>query len=225
MNTEKTKYKNNQTEIEALPVKKVVAIACQGIRIRIGRALIVVSGIVLAIAFLAYILISDSLTRHLLTSGSDQLISSLKASGVIDENNLENQRVQTYWMVGLALMISFVGIVNAMLMSVTERFREIGTMKCLGALDSFVMKLFLVESLIKGVLGTAVGMLIGLLLAYIEGFISYGNEVWSFIPLSEFLIICVSCFIGGVVLTVLGSLYPAHQAAKMTPVVALRAEL
>ena len=221
----KTEYKQNQAEIEPLPIKKVIAIANQGIRIRIGRAMIVVSGIILAISFLSYILLSDSLSRHLLTSGSEQLISEMKASGQIDMENLDDQRVQTYWMVGLALMISFVGIVNAMLMSVTERFREIGTMKCLGALDSFVMKLFLVESLMKGVIGTSVGMLIGIILAYCEGAITYGNEVWTFIPFVEFIIICVSCFVGGVLLTVLGSLYPAHQAAKMTPVVALRAEL
>ena len=48
------------------------------------------------------------------------------------------------------MLVAFVGVLNAMLMSVTERFREIGTMKCLGALNSFIVKLFLIESLFQG---------------------------------------------------------------------------
>ena len=51
-----------------------------------------------------------------------------------------------------------------MLMSVTERFREIGTMKCLGALDGFIVKLFLIESLFQGMAGTVMGVLLGLVL-------------------------------------------------------------
>ena len=48
-----------------------------------------------------------------------------------------------------------------MLMSVTERFREIGTMKCLGALDTFIVKLFLLESTFQGLAGTSAGIVIG----------------------------------------------------------------
>jgi putative ABC transport system permease protein len=46
------------------------------------------------------------------------------------------------WIIILSLLVCVVGIVNAQLMAVTERFREIGTMKCLGALDRFVLRLF-----------------------------------------------------------------------------------
>ena len=212
-------------EITPLPMKKIFSIAMRGIKIRIGRAMLVVSGIVLSIAFLTYILCSDGFMRHILSSASADMIQSLRDAGKLGAGSIQNQRIQTYWMVGLALMISFVGIVNAMLMSVTERFREIGTMKCLGALDQFVLKLFLVESMMKGTFGTIIGMLIGLLLAYGEGLMTYGAQVWSLIPLGELAFICVICFFGGITLTVLGALYPAYQAAKMTPVVALRSEL
>ena len=216
---------DNQAEIEALPLKKIFSIAWKGIKIRLLRALLVVSGIFLAIAFLTYILCSDGLLRNVLTSGSDHLVTALKANGTINMDNLENQRIQTFWMVGLALLISFVGIINAMLMSVTERFREIGTMKCLGALDSFVMKLFLIESVLKGIVGTVCGIIVGLILSYGEGLLIYGGEVWHIMPGTEFVLICIGCFFAGVILTVLGALYPAYQAARMTPVVALRAEL
>ena len=50
-----------------------------------------------------------------------------------------------------------VGIINAMLMSVTERIREIGTMKCLGALDAFILKIYFIEAALQGLIGTAMG--------------------------------------------------------------------
>jgi len=214
-----------KSEIDPLPVRKVVKIAWRAIRIRIWRSLLVVSGIILAIAFLTYILCSDGLARHVLDRGSQQLVQQLTKDGLLDVENAANQRVQTYWMVGLALLISFVGIVNAMLMSVTERFREIGTMKCLGALDGFVLKLFLFESVFEGAVGTTLGLLIGLLLGYLEGLSLYGGEAWRLLPAGEFGTMLAGCFAAGLVLTVLGALYPAHQAARMTPVMALRSEV
>ncbi|MEI6808445.1 MAG: FtsX-like permease family protein [bacterium] len=214
-----------QSEIESLPLRKVVQIAWRAIRVRIWRSLLVVSGIILAISFLTYILCSDSLLRHVADRGSSQLVEQLTKAGALNQDNEANQRVQTYWMVGLALLISFVGIVNAMLMSVTERFREIGTMKCLGALDTFVLRLFLLESAFEGTLGTAVGLCIGLFLSYAEGLSLYGNDVWKLMPLSELGVIVVGCYIAGVILTVVGALYPAYEAAKMTPVMALRSEV
>ncbi len=212
-------------EVAPLPLQKVVAIALRGIRIRVWRALLVVSCIMLAIAFLTYILSSDAFSRNVQERGSQVLVETLVQKGHIQLDSTVNQRVQTYWVVGLALMISFVGIVNAMLMSVTERFREIGTMKCLGALDGFVLKLFLIESLFEGVVGTTAGLLLGLLFGYGEGIALYGMEVWQLAPGAEMGITLVVCFATGLLLTVLGALYPAFQAARMEPVMALRSEV
>ena len=224
MNRQKT-TQGNQQEIKALPMRKILQIAWRTIKVRIWRSLLVVSGIVLAIAFLTYILCSDAFLRHVIARGSSELVQHLAQSGFIDMDSMADQRVQTFWMVGLALLISFVGIINAMLMSVTERFHEIGTMKCLGALDSFVLRLFLLESFFEGVLGSAAGLLLGASLSYVEGASIYGREVWGLVPLSSLLIALIGSFLAGLLLTVLGALYPAYQAARMTPVMALRSEL
>jgi ABC-type antimicrobial peptide transport system permease subunit len=212
-------------EIRALPVKKIVQIAWRGIRIRLLRSLLVTSGIILAIAFLSYILCSDSLSRHVHDRGSQELQEQLMKTGKLTRADDADARIQTRWMVGLALLISFVGIVNAMLMSVTERFREIGTMKCLGALDQFIVKLFMLESTFQGIGGTALGVVIGAALAYTEGMTVYGSEVWGLTPALEATKILTGCFIAGLLLTIAGALYPASQAAKMQPVDALRTEV
>ncbi|HCE42677.1 MAG TPA: hypothetical protein DET40_03940 [Lentisphaeria bacterium] len=215
------KTENEIMEIESLPLGKIISITCKGIKIRIWRSLIVVSGIVLAIAFLSYILCSDGFAQNVAKS----------AGGIVEQSSpdkiqeLKDQRVQTYWMVGLAVLISFVGIVNAMLMSVTERFREIGTMKCLGAIDSFVLKMFLIESVIEGVIGALAGVLAGILIAYLEGVFTYGSSVWTLLPATWILGVVGFSFVTGVVITVIAALYPAREASKMMPVVALRAEL
>jgi len=212
------------SEIEVLPFRKIISIALKGIRIRIWRSLIVVSGIILAIAFLSYILCSDGFLQNAFRIGTRELLKSLDKIGV-DPDDMDNQRVQTYWMVGLALLISFVGIVNAMLMSVTERFREIGTMKCLGALDGFVLRMFLIESVVLGSVGAMLGMFLGVGLAYFEGAFIYGGAVWGLLPLGWLLLVAFGSFVAGIVITVLGAVYPAWEAARMLPVVALRAEL
>jgi len=211
-------------EIETLPFRKIINIALKGIRIRIWRSLIVVSGIILAIAFLSYILCSDGFLQNAARHGTRELLRRLSKAGIIFDD-MENQRVQTYWMVGLALLISFVGIVNAMLMSVTERFREIGTMKCLGALDGFVLKMFLIESVVLGSVGSLLGVCLGVFLAYFEGVFLFGGDVWGLLPVGWLFLIAVGSFMAGIVITVLGAVYPAREAAKMLPVVALRAEL
>lgn len=212
-------------EVEELPLAKITQIALKGIRIRIWRSLLVVSCIVLAMAFLSYILGADAFQRHLAERGSPGLVERLVRSGALAPDSAANQRIQTYWMVAIAVLISFVGIVNAMLMSVTERFREIGTMKCLGALDSFVLKLFLIESAVVGSIGTLIGILMGVLLAYAEGLSLYGAETWRIVHGGELLGIVAGCTAAGIAITVLGAVYPAYRAAQMNPVVALRAEV
>lgn len=131
------------------------------------------------------------------------------------------------WLVALSLCVAVVGIVNAMLMSVTERFREIGTMKCLGALDSFIVRLFLLESTFLGAIGTAVGIVIGLLLTAVSSLLGYWTLralIFPGMPWGDVLQAAVFSFAAGVVLSVVGTVYPAIVAARMEPVVAMRQE-
>jgi ABC-type lipoprotein release transport system permease subunit len=110
-------------------------------------------------------------------------------------------------------------------MSVTERFSEIGTMKCLGALDAFIIKLFLLESAFQGMVGTAIGILIGVILAFGEGFLTYGLVLSASLSYLQIIKLIGWALVTGTLLTVAGALYPAWRAAKMQPVDAMRWEV
>jgi putative ABC transport system permease protein len=154
-----------------------------------------------------------------------RLQEMMKNAGVPSTpKEIESNRIQTRWLLGLALLVAFVGILNAMLMSVTERFREIGTMKCLGALDSFIIKLFLIESLFQGGVGTTIGVVLGMLLAMASVSTSYGSYAWANVPWMALLYSLLTCLAVGVGLTVAGAVYPAWQAARMQPIEAMRVE-
>jgi predicted outer membrane lipoprotein len=149
----------------------------------------------------------------------------MRESGVPSTpDEIENNRIQTRWLLGLALLVAFVGILNAMLMSVTERFREIGTMKCLGALDGFIIKLFLIESLFQGMVGTILGIIVGIALSLLSILTTYGRFAWTNILWGDIGLVLAMCFLVGVVLTVAGAVYPAWQAARMQPIEAMRTE-
>ena len=219
-----------------LPLSKAVEIAYKSIRLRLSRSLVVTSGIVLAIAFLISILANDAIVRSMrqwvqTAAGTSEKIeaarleASMKSRGVpMTPQEITNDRIQTRWLLGLALLVAFVGILNAMLMSVTERFREIGTMKCLGALDGFIIRLFLLESLFQGVVGTILGVTIGLALSIINASISYGRHAWENLPVHDLFLAALFCLVVGMCLTVAGAVYPAWQAARMQPIAAMRVE-
>ncbi len=162
------------------------------------------------------------------------LLVRLLAYGCREQFAGEELDVRGLWLVGLSLMVCVVGITNAMLMSVTERFREIGTMKCLGALDMFIVKLFLIESLLQGVAGAVLGALIGFALAFIRALIAFhvadpetGQSYWlatRFFPTLQLVGWLGVALFTGVVLTVVAAVYPAIRAARMQPVEAMRVE-
>src|SRR5207249_3904574 len=157
---------------------------------------------------------------------AQKLEAAMKSAGVpTSAAEIADDRLQHRWLIGLALLVAFVGILNAMLMSVTERFREIGTMKCLGALDGFIVKLFLIESLFQGIVGTIVGVIVGLGLALLSLAGTYGRFIWRNFPAAHLaggVLICVAIGVG---LTVAAAVYPAWQAAKMQPIEAMRVEM
>lgn len=159
-------------------------------------------------------------------NGPQRLEAMFKDAGVpTTPQEIANNKVQTRWLIALALLVAFVGILNAMLMSVTERFREIGTMKCLGALDGFIIKLFLIESLFQGVVGTLLGIVGGLLLSLLSTWSTYGGFAWKNVPWTNLLTGVVICALVGVGLTVAGALYPAWTAARMQPIEAMRSDV
>ena len=167
----------------------------------------------------------DLREAKLILNGPQNLVAMMKGNGVpITDAEIGNARIQTNWLIALALLVAFAGILNAMLMSVTERFREIGTMKCLGALDSFIVKLFLIESCFQGGAGTIMGIILGLLLSMLGMTAEYGGYAWKMYPYANVVSLAGICLGIGVVLTVAGAVYPAWRAAKMHPIEAMRVE-
>ncbi len=163
--------------------------------------------------------------RHQQFADAQELEQLMSARGMpITEEDIQADRLQTRWLLGLALMVAFVGILNAMLMSVTERFREIGTMKCLGALNSFIVKLFLIESLFQGVIGTIIGVTAGLGLSFVTAWVNYHAFIWNELQVERIVMRVLFCVVVGVGLTVAGAVYPAWQAARMQPIEAMRVE-
>lgn len=136
-----------------------------------------------------------------------------------------NSRYRMYWLVVMSLLVCAVGITNSMLMSVTERFKEIGTMKCLGALDIFVVELFMLESGMMGIAASILGWIVGFVLIVLLAGFTKGWDMVANVELIEagktFLI---SVFVG-MVLTFIATIAPALRAANMPPAMALRSEI
>ena len=147
----------------------------------------------------------------------------LRRAGVSVESTLAGNPMDT-WLIIMALLTCTVGIANAMLMSVTERFREIGTMKCLGAQDALVVKLFLMESAFQGIVGAVLGIGVGLVVALASSALQfYGYGLVNF-PVIEMWQVCGWSMLSGMLLAVLGAVPSALMAARMNPVDALRVE-
>ena len=136
------------------------------------------------------------------------------------------ERFRTIWIVTISLLVTVIGIANALLMSVTERFKEIGTMKCLGALSSFIRQLFLIESAIIGVVGSLAGAIIGSLFPMLTYSTTLGFVmVFGSMNYGWLLLACLASLIMGTILSILAAIYPATFASRMVPAMALRSNV
>ena len=117
----------------------------------------------------------------------------------------------------ISLVVGSIGIANIMIVSVTERTREIGIMKAVGAHKRDIIQLFLVESLILGSIGAVLGVLAGLGVGYL-GVTLLG---WPMAYPLNWIVIAV---VVGVVVGIVSGLYPAWRAARVDPIEALRRE-
>jgi putative ABC transport system permease protein len=123
----------------------------------------------------------------------------------------------------VSLVVGGIGIANTMIMNVMERTREIGIMKATGATNSQVMRIFLVESGIFGLVGGSIGIFFGYLISRVinaaaEKYLGPGMLTTAVTPGMVATALAFSVVVG-----VLSGLYPAYRAVKLDPVEALRA--
>jgi len=132
--------------------------------------------------------------------------------------------VRQGFLIAISLLVCMVGIANAMLMAITERFREIATMKCLGATDGFILTQFLMEAGIQGAAGGAIGTVIGVIFSLLKGSWLYGLHLVWYFPGLGLLIAGVCCIVIGLLLATIASIYPSWIASRMAPMEAMRVE-
>jgi putative ABC transport system permease protein len=144
------------------------------------------------------------------TFQSDSLMNMLK----------ENTATIRFATVGIGLITligAAIGLMNIMLVSVTERTREIGISKALGATKANIMNQFLVEAILICQMGGVVGVVLGIVIGNVVALLLGGKFI---IPWAWIILGLVMCTVVGLV----SGLYPALKAAKLDPIESLRYE-
>ncbi len=117
----------------------------------------------------------------------------------------------------ISLVVGGIGIVNVMMLTVTERIKEIGVMKAVGASRENIQMLFMLESgllgLVSGVIGISIGAVVSILISTLGAF-----------PMAITWTSIVIGLLFGIITTTIAGVYPANRAARLDPVEALRAE-
>ena len=209
-----------------LPFLKSVEISLKSIKVRFFRSAITTLSLVLAVSFLRFVGVSNDVANGMLATQDPELRQVLVQSGydLEPKDTPVGSSPKQRWLVILSLLVCVVGIVNAQLMAVTERFREIGTMKCLGALDRFILRLFMLEAGMQGLAGAGIGTLVGAVFSLLNGWLRFGTVALAALSWTNLAVSVGIAMLVGCLLSLLGVLYPALVAARMQPVEAMRVE-
>ena len=162
--------------------------------------------------------ISNFLNRYY-RNNDDYRVTSMSMESVIEsvDSMMRKLSIAISVIAAISLLVGGIGVMNIMLVSVTERTREIGTRKALGATNGDIREQFVVESIIICLVGGIIGILLGALLGYVGSSLLDAPSLPSVgsIALAVGFSLAVGVFFG---------YYPANKAAKLDPIEALRYE-
>jgi len=189
-----------------LSLKDLLHIVLENMRKRRSRILLTIGNVFLGVALVSsMIMLSYSYTPK--TTGN-----------VFKLLNLNDYQI---WVTIISLTVCVITIFNSMLISVTERYKEIGTMKCLGAKDSLILQLFIFEALVIGFIGG----LLGFSIAFITTMPMILLQIGTLLPLQNYLYVMSLSFAVALLVSLIATIYPAYHASKINPVDALRFEV
>lgn len=123
---------------------------------------------------------------------------------------------------GISLVVAGVSILNIMMMSVTERIKEIGVMRSIGTQRKDVRRMFLYEALILGLIGSSIGGVLAIAGGYLVSTFMLQTAKYLFVPSSMIFVVYGISF--GIGTSLLSGLYPAWKASNLNPIEALRHE-
>lgn len=163
--------------------------------------------------------------QHDITDPSKDDFFVVTPEGMLDQigSILDALTIFLSAVVGIALVVGGVGVMNIMLVSVTERTKEIGLRKAIGATNKDILTQFLFEAMILTVTGGVIGILLGASLSLVTTIliVSFSTYSWTFVfPFGAAILgIVVSAGIG-----LIFGIYPARKASQKSPIEALRYE-
>lgn len=158
-------------------------------------------------------------SRHHILAGKDDDFNVRNLTSLMETVNQSTSMLTLLLgaIAGISLIVGGIGIMNIMMVSVTERTREIGIRKALGATFMNIMTQFLIESMVIGIIGGIIGIVVGCGASQIIAKVGNFTTVITITPI-------IISFIFSVGIGLFFGIYPARKAAKLDPIEALRYE-
>jgi lipoprotein-releasing system permease protein len=142
---------------------------------------------------------------------------------------LKLEKITMFVILILIVLVAAFGIISSLIMLVMEKTRDIGVLKAMGATESGVRRIFMLEGMVIGTVGTLTGLASGLFLCWLLAkyqFIELPKDVYALstlpVQVEPLTVLIVGC--SAVLISLLATIYPAHAAGRLDPVRALRYE-